>query len=90
MELAVWNAVAAVLLAWGALELRGVRRELGRRGRGTENRETERAEPGDGERGPLALEEAEGRADPAMLEGFDNLMRYTERTAREKDTGTEI
>lgn len=89
MELTIWGA-AAVLLAWGVLELRGIRRELGCRRSGEKTRErgtAELAEPDGGERGPAGWEE-EGTADPAMLEGFANLMRYTERTARERDAGT--
>lgn len=42
-----------------------------------------RAEPDSREPEPERGAETEERMSPAMLEGFDNLMSYTEKTARE-------
>lgn len=68
---------AAALLACGLLELRRLRRT----GEELVRRAAERKDWTEGGRDPG---EAEERMSPAMLEGFDNLMSYTERTAQGK------
>lgn len=95
------RCAATAVLLWGVLELRRIRRLMGqaaerdstarrlgmpsrRESAGTAAKRSENPES------PALSDPAdpEEQMSAAMLEGFDNLMRYTEKTARGKDGGS--